>query len=173
MDEKLENSTETVETEKESKLNWWEIIGMALIFAYNSFVIFHNFAVKDGYGWAIFGIIVNLALLVIIPGAVLSMKGKKAGIIALSVTVILFIVGGIIGCSTASPKIEESAVSLVNQIIEENYGSNGAECTKVKILKEISKNFYYALATLDNGNDLRIYIEYMPESNYIEVRLAE
>ena len=55
--------------------------------------------------------------------------------------------------------IEDTACTLVTQILHEQLGANSATCKAVKIGDEISAGFYKATATLDNGNDLAITIE--------------
>ena len=169
-------ANEATENNKKSKFNWWEVIGSAAVFAWNSYVIFHNFAVHDGYFWAIAAIVVNLVILGGLYFMLADMKGKKAGIIALGVALAIFITGGVVGCSTAKPskgQLERQSAPIVDQLLENFLGKgNAASCKKVTILKEISKDYYYACAELSNGNDISIFIEYYPDAGYIEVELA-
>ena len=55
--------------------------------------------------------------------------------------------------------LEESAIPLVTDILKDELGSEAAKCVAVKITEQVSDNQYKALATLDNGNDIKIMIE--------------
>lgn len=54
--------------------------------------------------------------------------------------------------------IEETACPLVTNIIKEQLYQSSV-CKGVSITKQVSDDFYKAVATLDNGNDLQITIE--------------
>ncbi|MBE6379892.1 MAG: hypothetical protein E7047_03075 [Lentisphaerae bacterium] len=62
------------------------------------------------------------------------------------------------GCSNEAV-LEESAIPLVTDILKDELGSEAAKCVAVKITEQVSDNQYKALATLDNGNDIKIMIE--------------
>lgn len=53
----------------------------------------------------------------------------------------------------------DAACPIVTRIISERLGSNSSKCMKVKITEKVTKGFYKASATLDNGNDIDITIE--------------
>jgi len=59
------------------------------------------------------------------------------------------------GCGNS---LADSAKPLVTEIIEEQLGG-GAECVAVEVGEEFADNHYRAVATLANGNDLKIVIE--------------
>lgn len=64
----------------------------------------------------------------------------------------------LIGIGGNQAMIEEAACPVVTDIIQRQlFGS--ATCKAVNISEEISNGFYLAIATLDNGNNLRITIE--------------
>ena len=65
--------------------------------------------------------------------------------------------------------IEEAACPVVTDIIHSQlYGS--ATCKAVNITEEVSNGFYKAIATLDNGNQLRITIEKRDDGQiYVQV----
>lgn len=70
-----------------------------------------------------------------------------------------FVISLFIGVGGHQAMLEESAVPVVSQLLEENLGAGVASCKVVEIDDEVSDGFYKATATLDNGNELRITIE--------------
>jgi len=70
--------------------------------------------------------------------------------------------------------IEESAVPLVTQIIQDEIGPDAPACKAVEILEEISEGFYKAKATLANGNDIDITIELKGEDElFVQIPLDQ
>ena len=68
--------------------------------------------------------------------------------------------GILAGCGPSKSTLEKEAKPLVEKILRENLGENAAKCLKVKITEKVDKNHYKGTASLDNGNDIRIMIEY-------------
>ncbi|CAL95245.1 hypothetical membrane protein [Azoarcus olearius] len=69
-----------------------------------------------------------------------------------------FVFSIMIGIGGSQAMIEEAACPVVTNIIKSQlFGS--ATCKAVSITEEVSSGFYKAVATLDNGNELRITIE--------------
>ncbi|MDD5930561.1 MAG: zinc ribbon domain-containing protein [Spirochaetales bacterium] len=156
---------------KNLKFNWAEVIGAALFFAWNSYVILHNFCVHDGYFWAILGILINAVIILCAPKMITDLFPKLNPKIGFAVFGAIFLIGAIIGYKPFETYIEESSVEIVNDILVENLGSNVAECTSVTILKETGKNIYKAKAYLDNGNNIDVIIEYYKKTKQIEVTI--
>ncbi len=69
-----------------------------------------------------------------------------------------FVLSIMIGIGGNQAILEESACSVVTDIVQNQlFGS--ATCKAVNITEEVSDGFYKAVATLDNGSELRITIE--------------
>ena len=65
--------------------------------------------------------------------------------------------------------LEETACPTVTEIIK-NQLAGSAICKGVKISNKVSDNFYTAVATLDNGNELKITIEERDDGQiYVQV----
>jgi len=90
----------------------------------------------------------------------------KFGIIGL----VVFFVIAMIASPGIESTLENESVGLVSQILEENLGVGAATCKAVKIDEKVTDGFYKATAVLDNGNDLRITIEYNDDGEiYVQV----
>ncbi|MBT3194531.1 MAG: hypothetical protein HN341_18445, partial [Verrucomicrobia bacterium] len=63
--------------------------------------------------------------------------------------------------------IEESAVPIVTELLQDELGSDASVCKAVEIVEEVSEGFYKAKATLANGNDLNITIELQGEDELL------
>lgn len=145
------------------------VIIALVIFAWNSYAIVHNFCVRDGYFWAILGIIVNVLILIFVDiSSIIPKINSKVGY---GIFAAIFIICAVIGFKPFTTLMEESAIPVVNQILEETYGSYAAECTSVTILKETGKYEYRAIAYLDNGNNLDINIEYYKKTKQVAVTI--
>lgn len=75
------------------------------------------------------------------------------------------------GCSEAFNEIdmEESAIPLVSELLQEAYGDQAAKCLKVEIIEEVTDKHYKAVATLNNGNDINIMIEDRGDQIYVTI----
>ena len=71
------------------------------------------------------------------------------------------------GCGNDSA-LEETAVEVVNDILEENV-DDPAKCIAVKITEKITDNHYKAIATLDNGNDISVLVEERGDMVYVTI----
>ena len=87
------------------------------------------------------------------------------------ITVILLIVYYVGYPMYIQHNIEKYAVSVVNDIFNENIKADHAKCLVVKITKKIVDNKYKAVATLDNGNDVDILITDKPDHSEIYVSM--
>ena len=69
--------------------------------------------------------------------------------------------------------LEESAVSVVNQILDKSLLSimsvEVAKCNRVSIVEKIGNNTYTGVAFLDNGNILNVKIQDLGESIVVEI----
>lgn len=72
--------------------------------------------------------------------------------------VVSMVVAAAVSYSEANTAVESAAMPLVTQIIRE-HEPNGAICVRVRVTETVSYGYYRAVATLSNGNDLRIMIE--------------
>jgi hypothetical protein len=85
-----------------------------------------------------------------------------------------FAVSIMVGMGGDLAVIEESAVPLVTQIIQDEVGPDAPACKAVEILEEVSKGFYKAKATLANGNDFDITIELQGEDKiFVQIPLDQ
>lgn len=169
-------STKTDTTEKNSKWNWSEFWTVLVIFAFNSYVIVHNFCVHDGYFWAILGIIINVVILLSATDIMKSLIPKINPKFGYLFFAIVFLIMAFISSTinnSFEKSIEETSVSIVNEIIAENFGDyiDVAKCTSVTILKETGDDTYKAEAHLDNGEDLIISIEYYKKTDQVYVNI--
>ena len=80
-----------------------------------------------------------------------------------------FVISILIGIGGNQAAMEEAACPVVTDIIKKQlFGS--AMCKAVDISEEVSDGFYKAVATLDNGNELRITIEKRKDGQiYVQV----
>jgi hypothetical protein len=86
--------------------------------------------------------------------------------------IVAFAVSIMVGMGGDLAVIEESAVPLVTQIIQDEIGPDAPACKAVEILEEVSEGFYKAKATLDNGNDIDITIELRGEDElFVQIPL--
>ena len=82
------------------------------------------------------------------------------------VAAVMLGLGTLTSCGGRKSEMEEAAKPLVSSIINDYtyYNSTSAEmsyvdCLRVKITEKVDDTHYKAIATLDNGNDIRIMIE--------------
>ena len=64
--------------------------------------------------------------------------------------------------------LEESAKPIVTQIIKKKFQVD-IECAKVKITEKTDATHYNAIATLNNGNDIKIIIEDRDEMLFVSI----
>jgi hypothetical protein len=64
--------------------------------------------------------------------------------------------------------VEESAKPLVTQIVREQLGGT-AKCVRVRVTNDLGDGYHKAIATLDNGNDIRILIETRGTMIYVTI----
>lgn len=56
--------------------------------------------------------------------------------------------------------LEESAIPVVNQLLEEHYGKDSySVCLKVVLGEEFADKNYHAMAILQNGNEIGLTVE--------------
>lgn len=73
--------------------------------------------------------------------------------------------------------LEESAVSVINQILDNSFSSimakstemEVARCSRVSIVEKIGNNTYTGVAILDNGNTLNVKIKDLGDSIVVEI----
>jgi hypothetical protein len=88
--------------------------------------------------------------------------------------IVAFAVSIMVGMGGDLAVIEESAVPLVTQIIQDEIGPDAPACKAVEILEEVSEGFYKAKATLANGNDIDITIELKGEDElFVQIPLDQ
>jgi hypothetical protein len=88
--------------------------------------------------------------------------------------VVAFALSIMVGMGGDLAVIEESAVPLVTQIIQDEIGPDAPACKAVEILEEVSEGFYKAKATLANGNDIDITIELRGEDElFVQIPLDQ
>ena len=87
------------------------------------------------------------------------------------VAVVMLGLCALTGCRKMT--LEKNAKPLVDQIIANNLGSSGAHCKKVKIKEKISDKVYKGVASLDNGNDVTVYIEDNGDTIYVQLNPFE
>ena len=160
----------TVDKEEESNNAGAALIALG-IFAYNSYVIFHNLQVHDGYLWVVGGIVVNLGIAI----ALLRDWGSPFAIVRNLALIVAFIVASAIGYTSGDGNLKEAlakeSVSIVDQIIARNLGANAPKCTHVEIGDKKDDNTYNAKAFLNNNEALDIFVKYNEKTNYIEVEI--
>ncbi len=152
------------------------IIGFVIlagIFSWNSYAIFHNISGGVGVGWTIIGIIVNLAILFPLMGAVggLIEKFKKGRIDTVAgrigiycVPLLLLIFFGLRGGSSYKNTIMNGA----EEIIED---ATGYEVERIMSLRKIDKNLYSAKAVFASGEIINIEITVDGEMFYVQYKL--
>ena len=161
------------EEDDDKKYDKLWIFAEPALFAYNTYVVFNNIMVGDGYLWVVLGIIVNIVIAVnyqSVFGRVFPKINQKWAFAVLAVLLFfsLLFVGG-----QHWEMLEESSVPIVSQILEEHYGKgNAAKCKEVAIDEEISDGLYNATAILNNGNKLKVVIEEV-ENNRIIVSIPQ
>jgi len=85
-----------------------------------------------------------------------------------------FAVSILVGMEGNLAIVEESAVPLVTQLLQDELGSDASACKAIEIVKEVSEGFYKAKATLANGNDIDITIERQGEDElFVQIRLDQ
>ena len=67
-----------------------------------------------------------------------------------------------------SRTLQDAARPVVTEIIREQLGGS-AKCIRVRITDDIGGGYYKAVATLDNGNDIRILIEARGDMIYVTI----
>ncbi|MBO4508145.1 MAG: zinc-ribbon domain-containing protein [Spirochaetaceae bacterium] len=182
-EKKSEKETAFEETKTGKESTFWKkidgiggFIGASVIFAWNSYVIFHNFSVHDGYFWAILGIIVNLGILIAYTHSdFLKKKFPKFGKYLTYIeygyyAVLLLIFGVILGHVPWKNVLAENATPLVSQILKNIYGDYSAKCKYVDDVFKVTTNIYRGTAYLDNGNTIGITISDAEEGHiYVEL----
>ena len=77
------------------------------------------------------------------------------------------------GCGDIINEIdmEESAVSVVSELLNEQYGDQAAKCLKVEIIEQVTDKHCKAVATLSNGEGMNIMIEDRGDQIYVTIPL--
>lgn len=65
--------------------------------------------------------------------------------------------------------LEQTAASLVSELLTENFPGSSAVCTQVRINRKISDRLYTATAYLDNGKT--VDFSFMVEDNHMQVKI--
>jgi len=74
------------------------------------------------------------------------------------------------GCGT---NIEKSSVPIVNDLLQEELGSDAAECLSVDLGDEFAPDRYHAKAVLDNGRTLDIVVRDMGDMIEVTIPLDQ
>ncbi|MDW8241591.1 MAG: DUF4339 domain-containing protein [Thermogemmata sp.] len=82
--------------------------------------------------------------------------------------VVSFIVSVVLTYSFDYSELEDTAQSLVTQIVREQLHGT-AKCVRVRVTESLGNGYYKAVATLDNGNDLRVLIQKRGDMVYVTI----
>jgi hypothetical protein len=83
---------------------------------------------------------------------------------------LLFVFLMFFSCSNQA-NLEESAIPIVNQLLEEHYGKdNYSVCLKVVLGEEFADNNYHATVILQNGGEIDVTIE--DQGEHVVVRMT-
>lgn len=183
VENEAEQTKEKTEDKAEKPASLLTNLILMAVFAWNTYAIFNNFSVRDGYFWAILGIIINLAIIVIYSGFVFEYvesilpkekaeKLKKyAKFINYGVYAVIFIIFAFIGHKTTKEIIAKESKHWVNDYIEYYYGEDAYECKKTKVLGKVGDIGYSVRAYFENDEMYIFYVEYDKPSKeyYIEL----
>jgi hypothetical protein len=88
--------------------------------------------------------------------------------------IVAFALSIMVGMGGDLAVIEESAVPIVTELLQDELGSDASVCKAVEIVEEVSEGFYKAKATLANGNDIDITIELQGEDElFVQIPLDQ
>ena len=96
------------------------------------------------------------------------------GLQIVALVLLVLIAGGIgkmFGGGNFKKVLENESVSLVNQIVENNYGARAPKCIGVVITSQKNDSTYTGIAMFDNHKTLKIFIEYYKKTDRIEVTI--
>ena len=160
----------TKEEEDDKKYDKLWIFAEPAIFTYNTYVVFNNIMVGDGYFWVVLGIIINIVIAVNYQSVFGRVFHKINPKWSFAVIAVLFFLAMAIANGQQENLLEKSAVPVVTQIFEEEHGKgNAAECLSVEITEKLTKNLYKANAILNNGNTIRITIQDKGDQIYVSI----
>jgi hypothetical protein len=160
--------SEKKEDEEEKTSHFWFFFNSAL-FCYNSYAIVNNFCIGDGYWFIAFGLIVNIAILLVYSSEFEDLFPKLNKNISYGILGIALFIGIMLGYTSYTAVIEETATEIVTEIIQTQYNLPGITCKAVTIDREVSDGFYKGTAILDNGGELRIVIEEKGNMIYVTI----
>ena len=67
--------------------------------------------------------------------------------------------------------LAKESVSIVDQIVAQNFGANAPKCTHVKINGQKNDSTYNGTAFFANGKSLEIIIKYNAKTDWVEVEI--
>jgi len=184
VENEAEQTKEKTEDKAEKPASLLTNLILMAVFAWNTYAIFNNFSVRDGYFWAILGFIINLAIIVIFSGFVFEYvesilpkekaeKLKKyAKFINYGVYAVIFIIFAFIGHKTTKEIIAKESKHWVNDLIEDYYGEDAYECKKTKIIEKANDSGYYIRAYFENDAMYIFYVEYDKPSKEYYIQFA-
>ena len=178
--EKIENTAkETDDVKKEKETSILGLIVSLAVFAWNSYVIFYNFSIADGYVHVAIAIAVNLGLLIWFPSAVakcaymkklLPSKNKtQRSFFGIGILIFTFIIAGPI-FGNSGTAYEEQACQLVSEILQDNLGNNAAKCKEVKFTNHPTSSYWDGIAYLDNAGSLEIGFSVNGDSVFVRIK---
>ncbi len=83
--------------------------------------------------------------------------------------VVVFLLSLALSSGSGQGQIEDSAIPVVSQMLQREYGTNAASCLDVQITDEIFDDLYIADAILDNGEVIQVNIRVDGESFYVTI----
>lgn len=99
-----------------------------------------------------------------------SNRRRYITIFVLIVLLLLPMFGLMVSTGTEMIILEEKAVGAVNQLIRKQLGRDiEIECVKVTIDDQFADNYYRGMATLSNGNELKMIIQLKGDDVYVKI----
>ncbi len=99
----------------------------------------------------------------------ISDKKRKIILGLLGVIVALVFLNFILSIGGGKSNLETSAMPVVTQIFQEQFGVASSECVKVELGEEFADNNYYALATMSTGKTVKITIQVKDDQIYVQI----
>lgn len=96
------------------------------------------------------------------------LKKRQRPLIIWGILVAIFMFLSIFATPNAAA-LEQTAASLVSELLAENFPGSSAVCTQVRINRKISDRLYTATAYLDNGKT--VDFSFMVEDNHMQVKI--
>ena len=146
---------------KPEKSDYFWLILNTLVLGYNSYAVTRGICLNTGYFQIVLGLAINLYILYFYTRQFEVVFPKLNKSFSYLILIVTFAIGINIGYMSKETILEKSSILSVTDMIR-NQLSRDEICTDIQITKKTSENMYEATALINNGEEIKITIEQLP-----------